>query len=224
MTFPWNSPVSQHEAEQGVTDAFGLKFRDGPGHTVVIDNVAADSAAARKGLAAAMEISAINGETVLGSQHAGQQVWPSTSSISYSATTANVFHWHVDDPPEWQTDGSGPLKIYGLEIGGGDQEMPPRISHVRWQSPDTRQAFAPASGCEAFRAAAKRSANFDASSTNIAASPGSYPAAGLRHRTGRAAFARQQAVHPTQVYSTIDALILCSCYWSMTVSAAATAR
>ena len=30
VTFPWNSPVHQQEAEQGVTGAFGLKFRDGP--------------------------------------------------------------------------------------------------------------------------------------------------------------------------------------------------
>ncbi len=41
VTFPWNSPVSQHETEQGMTEVFGLKFRNGPGQAVVVDNVRA---------------------------------------------------------------------------------------------------------------------------------------------------------------------------------------
>ena len=30
----------------------------------------------------------------------------------------------VDDPPESQIHGSGRLKIYGLEIAGGDDQAP----------------------------------------------------------------------------------------------------
>ena len=43
--------------------------------------------------------------------------------------------WSVDDPPESQVHGSGPLKIYGLEIAGGDDQAAV-ISHVRRQSPE----------------------------------------------------------------------------------------
>ncbi len=50
VTFPWNSPVHQHEVKHGTTDVFGLKFRDGPDHWTVIESVAPDSPAAQKGL------------------------------------------------------------------------------------------------------------------------------------------------------------------------------
>ena len=40
VTFPWNSPFHQHEAEQGITGVFGLTFRDGPDDLAVIDSVA----------------------------------------------------------------------------------------------------------------------------------------------------------------------------------------
>ena len=48
VTFPWNSPVHQHEAEQGITGVFGLKFGDGPNDLPVIESVDADSPAAQK--------------------------------------------------------------------------------------------------------------------------------------------------------------------------------
>ena len=51
VTFPWNSPVHQHEVGHGTADVLGLKFLDGPDHWAVIDSVAPGSPAAQKGLA-----------------------------------------------------------------------------------------------------------------------------------------------------------------------------
>ena len=30
------------------------------------------------------------------------------------------FHWSVDDPPETEINGRGPIKIFGLEVAGSD--------------------------------------------------------------------------------------------------------
>ena len=214
VTFPWNSPVSQHEAEQGVTDAFGLKFRDGPEHTVVIDNVAADSAAARAGLAAGMEIGAINGEKVLGSQQAAQQVLAidKLDLVLGVGDNGEVFHWHVDDPPQWQTGGSGPLKIYGLEIAerprvaAPDQPCPLAIAGIRGGHSPRRaggKRLRPRGGGDRPTSTPPRRASPPALAPYPTARPAPIELALARP------LPRSEAVHPTQIYSTIDALILC---------------
>ena len=124
VTFPWNSPVHQHEAEEGVAGVFGLKFRDGPDGLPVIERVAPDSPAAREGLSAGMEIAEINGVRVASARSTQRQsCWASTSSTCcFAASGGEVSFGPIDDPPESQTQGSGPLKIYGLEIAGSDDQ------------------------------------------------------------------------------------------------------
>ena len=136
VTFPWNSPVHQHEVSHGTTGVLGLKFRDGPDHRTVIDSVAPDSPAAHAGLAAGMEVAEINGvKTSSAKQAAAVALGIDKLELRIRDSDGDVTFWSVDDPPEWQADGSGAVKIYGMKIAGGDDQEAV-ISDVRRQSPE----------------------------------------------------------------------------------------
>ena len=142
VTFPWNSPVHQHEAEEGIAGVFGLTFRDGPNDLPVIESVASDSPAARQGLIAGVEIDEINGRSVAAQarvtakeQAARAVLGIDKLDLRLGGNGSEVSFGPVDDPPESQTHGSGPLKIYGLEIAGNDDQEAV-VSHVRRQSPE----------------------------------------------------------------------------------------
>ena len=71
VTFPWNSPVHQHEVvDEGSDDVAGLKFRDGPNDRPVIESVEPGSPAAGTRAAAGAELSEINGVPVLSATNA----------------------------------------------------------------------------------------------------------------------------------------------------------
>ena len=110
----------------GMTGVFGLKFRDGPDHSPVIDSVAPDSPAAQQGLRAGMEIDEINGVKVTSAKQAAAIVLgiDKLDLMLRQRRAERPLFWSVDDPPESQIHGSGPLKIYGLEIAGSDGQRP----------------------------------------------------------------------------------------------------
>ena len=217
VTFPWNSPVHQHEAEQGITDVFGLKFRDGPNGLPAVDSVASDSPAARQGLSVGSEIDEINGVKV-GSAKQAAAVVLGIDKLDFVLSGSGVSYWNVDDPPEWQTHGSGPLKIYGLEIAGSDDQRPV-ISHVRWQSTEAAagiqegQRVESVSGRKVSTVGQLRQFLDEHRQhpwLRIRPVPpaSGYPARPIDLAVNRP-LPRSLPVHPTQLYSTIDALILC---------------
>ena len=238
VTFPWNSPVQQSLTKEGITGVYGLKFRDGPNHCAVIEALDADSPAARQGLKPGMEIDTINDSRPRAVDHAtsvscsclhGSEN-PTAAELAASAVLridklAITFRrasgeelepWIVDDPPEAQVGGTSVVKIYGLEIASGDDG--PLVSRVRtgWplRSPETAAGIQvgdiveSVSGC---RVAHSRRTSWLLDEHRRRAWV-LFGVAGrkepIRVDVDRP-LPRSLPVHPTQLYSTIDALILC---------------
>jgi len=220
VTFPWNSPVHQHQAEEGVAGAFGLKFRDGPNDLPVIDSVAADSPAARQGLVAGMEIDEINGRSVASrkgttcKEEAARAVLriDKIELLLRGDGGEDLFEL-IDDPPESQIHGSGPLKIYGLEIAGSDGQEAV-VTHVRWQSPEASAGIREGQRVEGISGRPVRMIGqlrqyLDEHRRRpwlrIRPAGQTMPIELALDRP----LPRSPAVHPTQLYSAIDALVLC---------------
>jgi membrane-associated protease RseP (regulator of RpoE activity) len=222
VTFPWNSPVRQHEAEHGITGVFGLTFRDGPDRLPVIESVAPDSPAARQGLRAGMPIIEINGMNVASQE--GLKTTPKELAadavlgidklaLVFSDSRGEVSLGPIDDPPSWQTDGSGLVKIYGLEIAGSDGQEA-IVSHVRRQSPEAAAGIRPG---QRVQSVSNRPVETIGELRQLLEEHRQHPwlsilPAGyvkpVRLSVDRP-LPRSLPVHPTQLYSTIDALILC---------------
>ncbi len=226
VSFPWNSPVHQHEAEQGITDVFGLKFRDGPKDLPAIDGVEDDSPAARQGLAAGMKIEEINGSRVVAIKGPNHEIKVKSKEqaaravlgidkldLWFRGKDSEVVLGSIDDPPESQVHGNGMLKIYGIEIAGGD-DQPAVVSHVRRQSAEFAagvregQRVASVSGRQVGTIGQLRQLlDQHRQSPWLNIRPSDY-AEPIRLAVDRP-LPRSLPVHPTQFYSTIDALILC---------------
>jgi prolipoprotein diacylglyceryltransferase len=221
VTFPWNSPVYQHEAEHGVTGIYGITFANGTNHLPVIASIAADSPAAKKGLRAGMEIDEINGINVAAQE--GQR--PTSKelaadavlgidklSLVFSGSRGEV-SLSVDDPTGSQVDGRGVVKIYGLEISGSDEDEAV-VSHVRWQSAEDAAGIRP--GQRLISVSSRRVQTIGELRRLLDEHRGRpwlyiLPAGYARpiELSIDRPLPRSEPVHPTQVYSTIDALILC---------------
>ena len=214
VTFPWNSPVHQHEAEEGMTGVFGLKLRDGLNHWTVVDSVAPGSPAAQKGLSAGMRIVDINGAKVVSAKQAAAVVLGvDRLDLVLNDSEGKASFWSIDDPPESQIHGGGPLKIYGLEIAGSD-EREAVISHVRRQSPEAAAGIHEGQRVESVSG---RKVGSIGQLRRLLDEHRRQPWLNIR-LAGHAQpielavdrpLPRSLPVHPTQLYSTIDALILC---------------
>ncbi|MGA2253066.1 MAG: prolipoprotein diacylglyceryl transferase family protein [Thermoguttaceae bacterium] len=220
VTFPWNSPVHQHEAEEGIAGVFGLRFRDGPNDLPVIDSVAPDSPAARQGLIAGVEIDEVNGMSVAARRRitAKEQAARAVLGIDkldllLRGNGSEVSFGPVDDPPESQIHGSGPLKIYGLEIAGSDDQEAV-VSHVRRKSPEASAGIREG---QRVISISGRKVDTIGQLRHLLDEHRQHPWLRIRPY-GQAQpielavdrpLPRSLPVHPTQLYSTIDALILC---------------
>ena len=215
VTFPWNSPVHQHEVvDEGSEDVAGLKFRDRPHDRPVIESVVPGSPAAAAGLKAGVEVSEINGVPVLSAADArGVALGIDKLDLKLLAGDGESFRWSVDDPPEAQVDGKGPLKIFGLEVAGGD-DRPAMVSEVRRGSPENAagirvgQRIVSVSG-RSVKTIGQLSALLDKHRQRTWLSIGLAGQAQQVLVTLDRPLPRSLPVHPTQLYSTIDALILC---------------
>jgi hypothetical protein len=121
--------------------------------------------------------------------------------------------WSIDDPPESQTQGSGAVKIFGLEIDGRDDQKAV-VSHVRWQSCEasagirTGQWVESVSGRRVDTIGQLRELlDEHRRQPWLSILPAGYAQA-VELAVERP-LPRSAPVHPTQFYSTIDALILC---------------
>jgi prolipoprotein diacylglyceryltransferase len=221
VTFPWNSPVHQHQAEDGIAGVFGLKFSDGPSGFPMIESVATESPAARQGLHAGLEISEINGLSVAarGRATAKEQAARAVLGIDklellLVGDDGSEFPFGpIDDPPESQIHGSGPLKIYGLEIAGSDGQRA-LISHVRRQSPEATAGIRQGQRVQSISG---REVSSIGQLRQLLDEHRQHPWLRLRPASSTHAIdlsldrplPRSVPVHPTQLYSTVDALVLC---------------
>jgi phosphatidylglycerol:prolipoprotein diacylglycerol transferase len=213
LTFPWSSPFHQDETKQGITGLFGLKFRDGPDHTIIIESVAPDSLAAQNGLRTGMDVAEINGVRVSSAEQAAGIVLDIDKlDLRLRSSGGEVTFWKVSDPPESQISGN-PLKIYGLQIAGGD-DQPAVISHVRWQSAEAAKGLHEGLRIESVSG---RRVETIGQLRQLLGEHRQQPwllvlPAGhdrpVQLTVGRP-LPRTVPLHPTQLYSTIDALILC---------------
>jgi phosphatidylglycerol:prolipoprotein diacylglycerol transferase len=137
VTFPWNSPVHQHEVvDEGSEDVAGVRFRDGPQDRPEIESVVPGSHAAEAGLRVGAQVRDINGVVVQSAKDArGVALGIDKLDLKLLTGDGDSYHWLVDDPPEAQVDGKGPLKIFGLELAGGG-DRPAVVSEVRRGSPE----------------------------------------------------------------------------------------
>ena len=215
VTFPWNSPVHQHEVSQGTADVLGLRFRDEPDYGTVIESVAPDSPAAQRGLKAGLKIVEINGvEVTSAKQAAGIVLGIDKLDLVLRDAKGPAMSWNIDNPPESQVHGSEGVKIYGLEIAGSDNQRAV-VSNVRPQSPEAAagiragQRVTSVSGRRVDTIGQLRHLlDEHRQHTWLSIRPSGYDHQPIELTVDRP-LPRSLAVHPTQLYSTIDALILC---------------
>ncbi len=219
-TFPWNSPFHQVEAARGITGIFGLTFREGPDHLAVIDGIAPDSPAAQKGLRAGMEITEINGVKVTSAEQAADVVLGIDKlDLTLRGSGGEVSSWNVSDPPASQVDGNGPLKIYRLWIEGSDDQPAVISRDVPWPSPEAAAGIHKGLRIESISGRRLDTIGqlrelLDEHRLHpwlriLPAAPASgFPAQSIDLAVDRP-LPRTLPLHPTQLYSTIDALILC---------------
>ena len=215
VTFPWNSPVHQHEVvDEGSDDVAGLKFCDGTHDRPVIESVEPGSPAAGTSLSAGAELSEINGVPVLSATNArGAALGIDKLDLKLRTGDGESFHWSVDDPPETDVNGRGPIKIFGLEVAGSD-DRPAVVSEVRRDSPENAagirvgQRIVSVSGRSVETIGQLRSLlnkHRKQAWLSIRVAGQAAPVLVMVDRP----LPRSLPVHPTQLYSTIDALILC---------------
>jgi prolipoprotein diacylglyceryltransferase len=223
VRFPWNSPVHEHQVAEGKTDLAGLKFYDKKGHAPMIESVVSGSPAAEAGLAQDNEVFEINGIKVTSAQQAREvalgidrlEITLRDGFWLYLLQTLGIdrLDWSVADPPQSQVDRAGPLKIYGMEVVANERQEPV-VSHVRAGSPEAAAGIRPGrritrvSGVRV-RTLAQLRGLLDEHRTRawlmVAVKGQSEPFCVYVNRP----LPRSRPVHPTQLYSTIDALILC---------------
>jgi phosphatidylglycerol:prolipoprotein diacylglycerol transferase len=212
IAFPWNSPAHAHQVEAGQAAVAGLKLGETLDGSVLIREVEPGSAADRAGLKPGERIHEINGV-------------PATNlhDADWALLTADKLHlivsrrgglpitWTVDDPPAGAAE--APLRIYGLEMAASAQDAA-RIVKVRPQSPEERAGLEPGQRIERLNGRA-------------VATVAALRAMLAEHRerpwlrldvAGRGEpvelllskpLPHSLAVHPTQVYSILDGLLLC---------------
>ncbi len=219
VTFPWNSPVHQHEAEQGITGVFGLTFGNVRDDLPVVESVDANSPAAREGLTPGTKIDEINGVSVTSAEQATAVVLGIDKlNLILHGIGGEALFMSIDDPPESQTHGGEVVKIYGLEFAGSD-DQDAVVSRVPWQSAEHSAGVRAGQRLISING---RRVDTIGRLRNLLDEHRQHPWLDIRPTAPASGYAakpirlvvdrplpRTLPVHPTQLYSTIDALILC---------------
>ena len=216
ISFPWGSPVHLHQVFDGESSLYGLKLVDGPRTGPVIEEVEPGSPAARGGLKPRQTIRRINGSTVVTAKDA---VWALLNARRLNfvirADDGHEIPWIVDDPSPHRADADPwrRVKIFGLDVAGRENQ-PPVIAKVRSQSAEAFAGLRPGQQIESVNGRPVRTVGeleslLAAHRSDLwlkvelaGGSPGIDIA--LPHD-----LPWSLPVHPTQIYSTIDGLLLC---------------
>jgi Prolipoprotein diacylglyceryl transferase/PDZ domain len=212
VEFPWNSPAQVHEISHGEAAIFGLKLHGTERSPPVVAEVEPGSPADRAGLAKGITLYRINGTPVSNNEEAA---WAMLSldrlHFDIERDDRSVFPWISDEPPE--VPASGPIRIFGLEIDGPEDSRPV-ITAVRAASAEAVAGIRPGELIENLNGISvytigqlrtKLAAHCREPWLRIETSADK-PAVTL---TGLLPLPRSLPVHPTQLYSTIDAFLLC---------------
>ncbi|MGD0900825.1 MAG: prolipoprotein diacylglyceryl transferase family protein [Thermoguttaceae bacterium] len=214
VAFPWNSPAHIHQVEAGEASVAGLKLAEGTGGGVVVREVEPGSPADRAGLKPREEIREINGVPAANLRGADWALLSVNKLHIIVSGSGLPMTWTVDDPrapPEAVPP--GPIRIYGLEIAGRDDDAPV-LTVVRPQSPERRFGLEPGQRIRRLNG-------------RPAPTVGRLRALLEEHRlrpwlrldvAGRESpvemvlvgpLPGSLPVHPTQIYSVVDGLLLC---------------
>jgi len=223
VTFPCDSPVHFHQVEHGQTYIYGLKITEDAEGRPTIAEVEPGSAAQRQGLKPKQQIIRINGRPV-STIRGATAVLLSANKISI-ATEGNPYvgQWRIDTrQSESRSDRDlqyirdveqGRAFIHGLKIVG-NAEGQPVIAEVEPGSPAQCNRLKPKHRITAIDSrrvdtvADAVATLLDAQRISIATRETGHVA---RWRIGEALSKGLPVlpVHPTQVYSSINALLLC---------------
>jgi len=225
VTFPWNSPVYTHQVyDTHELHPLGIELgADTRGRPVVV-GVDADSPAARAGLKAGVELLEINGvltDTVKDARMSMLQIDKLCFAIKPDAGKPNAglpFTWLVDDPPsnvlnESDSTTRVAIPIYGFAVSGKESDRPVISSVV----PQTPEAVAGLRAGQRILSVSGISVDTVGELADLLQHH--RQAAWLRLKVSGSRplididvprpMPRSLAVHPTQLYSSIDALLLC---------------
>jgi prolipoprotein diacylglyceryltransferase len=218
VTFPWSSPAHRQQVIAGEMSVYGLTLANGPTGMPVVSVVEPGSPAERDGLKPQQQIREINGRLVDSVENADYALLEADKLVILiqKEDGESVFRV-VDDPPQdtpsFAPDGRGQLRIYGLQLDGS-QHDPPVITAVRAQS---AEALAGLRVGQRIAMLNGRPVPTIGELRGLLETHRTHPWLRLE-TTGSPAvvelslprpLARSLPVHPTQVYSTIDALVLC---------------
>ena len=216
VSFPWGSPVHVHQVQEGETFLLGLKLADGPRGMPVVREIEPGSPAAAIGLKPDQPIREINGTPVANASDACAALLRADKLHLLARTPeGEIVSWFVDDPPVASTALVTPpgLKIFGLEIAGDDGDRPV-VTKVRGATAEAAAGLRAGQVIESCNG--RRVATIGQLRTLVATHrtqpevrinrPGGLPALDLPVPLP---LPRARPVHPTQVYSAIDGLLLC---------------
>ena len=222
VRFPFNSPPHVHQAQRGDTFLHGLKIEsDGDGQPI-IEQIEPDSPAARHGLKPGQQIVAVNG--VLSKAVATGKVdrirWALLGAhqlhLRFKRPERRSFTWTLRTPPPpkdpvYKLDDDG-VSIIGLRIDGrGDN--PPVVARVQARSLASREGVQPndrlvAVNGRPVETVADLGRLLKLQRTEPWLSIATSEDASRAEWTIERPLPRSRRVHPTQIYSAINALLL----------------
>lgn len=217
VTFPFGSPPHMHQAQLGQLPLHGLRVESGPGGGPEIVEVVPGSPAEGAGLAPGDMVRNINGVAV---DSVGAARWALLEahrlSVLLKLHDEAYSYWHVelpDDPAAAvYTDRDARVELYGMAVA----EAPDRrlvVTDVGRSTPAAREGIRPGQQVVALSGRPVRTlAHFRARMDEFHREPWiEVRTAGndVARWTIPRAPARSLPVHPTQLYSVLNAVFLC---------------
>jgi len=218
VTFPFNSPPHVHQVQHGETFVHGLKLSEDAAAAPVIAAVEAGSPAEEVGLAAGQRVVEINGVATDTVQRAQQTLLGTHElHLGVKRTDSRTTHWKIELPlhpgrPVYEMC-DGRITLRGLVMHGPGEE-PPSVERVNPGSPAAREGLQRGDQLVAINGRAVHTtqevrALLDAHQAR--------PWVLIRRAGGESPvlwtvpdpLPRSRPVHPTQIYSSINALLLC---------------
>jgi phosphatidylglycerol:prolipoprotein diacylglycerol transferase len=218
VTFPFNSPLHEHQVRHGETFVHGLKIFGDPHQRPVIAEVQPGSPAEAHGLKPGQQIAEVNGiPTDLIRRAHWALLGAHQLRFLIKKDDGRYAPWMVEG---WPAAGKpiyrfrdGRLSILGLTLAGGGQ-APPVIAEVRRGSAAALEGLKP--GQQIVELSGRPTRTIDevhALLSEHRAGPwlaiSTVGGRGPVQWTIQAPLPRSRSVHPTQVYSSINAALLC---------------
>jgi len=209
ITFPAKSPVHVHQFHDGEVDLYGVKLADPPYQAPLITEIEPGSPAEKAGLAAGWAIDAVDERPT----DTAQEAYDALVDAGEAGRPAALLTVRVQ-VQRWTQEGatvSPATPLHGLKIPGDDRQ-PPVVAEVAPESLAAKQGLRAGEEIYAIDGRRVRTAPEARQMLARPAAPWSV-ATVVDHASGTLAIAaapgRSNPVHPTQIYSAINAVLLC---------------